>query len=108
MINELKKLIDSAPEILLTAHVSPDPDAVASVALLGKTLKYNYPEKTILPVLEEMPADLDFIDDYDAIEFKPVYEALCEKEPDLFILLDGNNWERCSRHKGGRNKTIPR
>ena len=85
---------------MITAHVSPDPDAVASVILLGTTLKLNYPDKEIKLVLEEEPANLDSLTGYDQIEFMPIAKALNDFAPQLFFLLDGNNYERCSRHDG--------
>jgi phosphoesterase RecJ-like protein len=98
---KLKELIESSGRILITSHISPDPDSVSSIILLGTTLKFNYPEKAIDIVLEDRPVGLDFIEGFNQINFGPVLDALKAAQPDLFIMLDGNNYERASRHDGG-------
>ena len=98
MEDKLKHLIESSDRIMVTSHISPDPDAVSSLVLLAETLRLNYPAKSVHAVLEEEPANLAFISGYGNIEFTPVYEAIGKVKPELFILLDGNNFERCSRH----------
>jgi bifunctional oligoribonuclease and PAP phosphatase NrnA len=99
-VAKLKKLIESANRILVTSHISPDPDAVSSVLLLGATLQLNFPDKQVKMAFEEQPGDLSFIEGFNSIIFKPIYETLIEFKPNLFILLDGNNYERCSRQNG--------
>jgi phosphoesterase RecJ-like protein len=99
-IKKLKQLIENSGRILITSHISPDPDAVSSVLLLMRTLKLNFPHKTIHAALEEEPSDLDFLQGYQALEFKPLSKELEAFKPDLFILLDGNNYERASRKDG--------
>jgi bifunctional oligoribonuclease and PAP phosphatase NrnA len=99
-IKKLKALIESSQRILVTSHISPDPDAVSSVLLMGATLGLNYPDKQVKVALEEKPGDLGFIEGFNSIVFNPVHETLIEFKPDLFILLDGNNYERCSRQDG--------
>jgi phosphoesterase RecJ-like protein len=69
---------------------------------MATTLQTNYPDKQILPILEEEPAKLDFIAGYDTIKFQPLADALAEFKPDVFISLDGNNYERFSRHDGDK------
>ncbi|HLG91073.1 MAG TPA: DHH family phosphoesterase [Candidatus Saccharimonadales bacterium] len=98
---EFKHFVENSKKILITSHISPDPDAVCSVLLLGTTLKSNFPDKEIKMVLEEKPArTLDFLEGYSGIEFRPLLEAAQELKPDLFILLDAPNFERCSRDSG--------
>lgn len=97
-IKKLKELIESSQRILITSHISPDPDAVSSELLLGSTLEINFPRKQVKMALEEEPSGLDFLEGYKQIKFGPVYESANGFTPDLFILLDGNNYERCSRH----------
>jgi bifunctional oligoribonuclease and PAP phosphatase NrnA len=97
---KFKELVELSERILITSHISPDPDAISSVLLLGTTLQLNYPNKQIKMVLEEEPDSLDFIHGYDQIQFTPITTALSDFKPDLFVLLDGNNYERCSRHDG--------
>src|SRR5581483_1148920 len=99
-IEKLKYHIEDSQRILVTSHISPDPDAVASVILMTLALKLNYPNKKLVAILEEEPVDLDFLTGYEEIKFKPVLSETKDFKPDLFFLLDGNNYERCSRHEG--------
>ena len=100
MVTKLKKLIESSNKMLITSHILPDPDALASVLLLGTTLKLNYPDKEILMILEEEPEGLEFLAGYKDIRFEPLTDASNSYKPDLFILLDAVNYERCSRNDG--------
>ena len=100
MEDKFNKFIETSERIFITSHISPDPDAVSSVLLMGLTLAKNFPEKQVKMVLEERPEDLNFLPGFDKIEFQPIIDALQSYMPDLFILLDGNNYDRCSRHDG--------
>jgi len=97
MIDKFKQLIDDAERILITSHISPDPDAVASVLLLGETLKLNFPDKSVAMVLEEEPDGLDFLNGYNQIKFEPLAAVTGSFKPDFFVIVDANNYERCSR-----------
>jgi len=97
---QLKHLIESSRQILITSHISPDPDAIASTLLLGTTLAANYPDKQIAMALEEEPEGLDFLSGYERIQFGPLVDSLEKFSPDLFFLLDGVNFDRVSRHGG--------
>lgn len=101
-IKELKKLIDNSRRVLVTSHISPDPDAVASVLLLGTTLMHNYPDKKVVMALEEEPESLDFLHGYKSVKFGSLLGALTSAKPDLFIMLDAINYERCSRAEGNK------
>ena len=105
-IGKLKKLIEEADRIMVTSHISPDPDAVSSLLLMSETLWFNFPDKKIESILEEVPANLDFIKGYQSIKFAPVKDTIEEFKPDLFILLDANNYERCSRHDGAKVREL--
>ncbi len=97
-IKELSELIDGAKKILITSHISPDPDAISSVLLLGRTLHANFPNKSIKMVLEEKPdRDLDFLKGYDEIDFLNLAQATQEFQPGLFIIVDANTYARISR-----------
>jgi len=100
MSDKFKQLIDEAERILITSHVSPDPDAVASVLLLGTTLELNFPDKKVEMVLEEEPDGLSFLEGYEQIKFEPLVAATESFKPDLIILVDVANFGRASR-KGG-------
>lgn len=101
MNDKFKKIIDDADRILITSHVSPDPDAIASILLLGTTLQLNFPDKKVQMASEEEPKGLNFLNGYNQVKFMPVAETVGEFKPDLFIMVDANNFERCSR-KGGQ------
>jgi phosphoesterase RecJ-like protein len=100
MIDKFKQLIDDAERILITSHVSPDPDAVASVLLLGTTLELNFPDKKIELVLEEEPDGLNSLEGYEQIKFEPLAAGIESFKPDFFVIVDANNYERCSRKDG--------
>ncbi len=106
-MQELKELIESSKNILITSHISPDPDAVSSTLLLGRTLKHNYPDKQVEMVLEESPSkDLGFLTDYQEIKFLSLLEFIENFQPDLFIILDGNSFKRVSRVNGNEIKDL--
>jgi len=100
MIDKFRQYIQDAEKILITSHISPDPDAVSSLLLLGTTLKLNFPAKQIRMVIEEEPDGLNFLTSYEQIEFKQLPSVLEEFNPQLFIMVDANNFERCSRQHG--------
>ncbi|HET9850711.1 MAG TPA: DHH family phosphoesterase [Candidatus Saccharimonadales bacterium] len=103
MLDKLKQLIDQSERVLITSHISPDPDAVCSSLLLAQTLKLNYRDKTIKLVLEELPnKDLAFLDGYVDIEFSNLADAIERYKPDLSIIVDANRWDRVSRNDGGK------
>lgn len=98
MEEKLSKYIRDAKRLLITSHVSPDPDAVSSVLLLGRTIKLNFPEKQVRMVLEEIPIrDLSFLAGYDELEFESLTKAASSFQPDLFIMTDANSYGRVSR-----------
>jgi phosphoesterase RecJ-like protein len=96
----LRKLIESAGKILVTSHISPDPDAVSSALLLATTLEENYSNKNISIILEENPEDLEFLPNYQKVNYGPLLEALKNQKPDLFIVVDTNTYDRASRFDG--------
>lgn len=99
---KLQALIEGADKIIVTSHISPDPDAVSSALLLVNTLKANFPDKQVHTVLEEEPLGLDFLTGYKDLEFGPLYDALVKYKPALLILVDANNYDRSSRLDGGK------
>jgi phosphoesterase RecJ-like protein len=97
-IDAFKELIQKSDRIMVTSHISPDPDAVSSTLLLGTTLKHNYPNKNVLLNLEERPVnDLSFLSDYGQLKFGPTLEQLNNFQPDLLIIVDANTYKRVSR-----------
>ncbi|HEX5395117.1 MAG TPA: DHH family phosphoesterase [Candidatus Saccharimonadales bacterium] len=102
-IKAFQRAIEKSGKILVTSHISPDPDAISSTLLLGNTLKVNFPDKKIEMVLEEHPARmLEFLEGYGDIKFEPVLGAAKKLSPDFFILLDAPSFDRSSRHDGDK------
>jgi phosphoesterase RecJ-like protein len=90
----LKSLIEKSDNILITSHISPDPDSLCSMLLLGSTLECNYPEKTIIMVCEEEQDGFNFLAGYENIKFQPMVDIT--DKVGLIILVDAMNFERCS------------
>ena len=104
---KFRKLLNSSRKILITSHISPDPDAVCSVLLLGTTLQLNFPDKKIAMVLEEKPArDLSFLNGYKKIEFNNVLSITKKLRPELIIIVDAMNYERVSRSEGAKMRKL--
>jgi phosphoesterase RecJ-like protein len=96
-MNELKELFEKSDNILITSHLGPDPDALCSSVLLYKTLQINYPDKKIAVCLEETITKLEFIDGYKEVSFEPLAAAISRNKPEMLVILDANNLDRCSR-----------
>jgi len=80
-IDKFMQLVESSQRILITSHISPDPDAISSVLLLGTTLGQNYPNKQIGMALEEEPQGLDFLSGYKDIKFGLLAEKVSGFKP---------------------------
>lgn len=101
MHQQLLSLIEDSRRILITSHISPDPDAVCSVLLLGRTLLENFKDKAVVMVLEDAPlSDLGFLRQYDLVKFEPIQKTIQAEAPDLLIVVDANNYDRISRNSG--------
>jgi phosphoesterase RecJ-like protein len=94
-IDQLKSLIAESGKILITSHISPDPDSICSTLLVGLTLEANYPDKHIIIHAEEKPEGLDFLPSYQKIKFQPLLSAV--DDADLIVIVDAMNFARCSR-----------
>jgi phosphoesterase RecJ-like protein len=99
---KLLEYIQKSERIFIGSHISPDPDAVSSVLLMKSALELNFPDKNMQAGLEEEPADLDFLEGYRDLAFGSLIKQLEKFKPDLFLLLDGNNYDRASRKEGGK------
>lgn len=97
-----KDLITSAKTILITTHVSPDPDAIASVLLMNTTLKLNFPDKQITASSEDSPEGLDYLEGHDQLLIKPLNETISSLQPDVIIIVDAMNLSRCTRQPGAK------
>ncbi|HSW78762.1 MAG TPA: DHH family phosphoesterase [Candidatus Babeliales bacterium] len=96
-VDEFKRLTGSCDKILITSHISPDPDALSSVILLGTTLKENYPDKEIQMVIEEEPLGLNFLPHYQEVAYGSILQSLKSGNTGMLILVDANSVERVSR-----------
>src|SRR3990167_7264215 len=104
---ELKNLIENSNRILITSHISPDPDAVCATLLMGTTLRLNFPDKSVQMVLEEEPnRDLSFLTGFGDLRFEAVLAVAHDFKPDLFIIVDAMNFQRVSRSEGVELKKL--
>lgn len=106
MIDKLKELISGSKSILITTHLGADPDAVCSSLLLYKTLKANFPHKTVTVTIEELSYGLDYLDDFSKIKHSPLHKSIDHFKPELLIILDANNLSRCTRYPEKIGETI--
>lgn len=89
---DIKNKIEEARDIILTAHVNPDGDAVGSGLGLYITLKKYYKEKNIKFVLQDnIPYTTKFLRYSDEIE---KYDENKNYETDLLIFLDSATQNR--------------
>jgi phosphoesterase RecJ-like protein len=95
-LSKLEELLGKSSSILITSHISPDPDSVCSMLLLGTTLELNYPDKQINVISEELPEDLEFIAGYEKLHKQPLTEAI--EATDLIFMVDAMHFGRCTRN----------
>lgn len=98
-VQKFKELVSGASQILITTHVSPDPDAIASVLLMNTTLKLNFPDKRITAAIEDSPEGLDYLEGHDQLLVKPLNEAINSLQPGVIIIVDAMNLSRCTRQQ---------
>jgi phosphoesterase RecJ-like protein len=96
-IKKLEQLIKDAQTILITSHIGPDGDSVSSSLLLKLILQNNYPDKTIVAVMEEASYGLNFLPGLDQIKVQPLKGALAQFKPQLLVILDANTVLRLTR-----------
>jgi phosphoesterase RecJ-like protein len=94
---KFKELIDNSNKILITSHVSPDPDSISSILLLGTTLRTNYPNKQITMFSEELPENLSYLPGFNDIKSGSLKNVIDQENPALIIMVDAMNFVRCSR-----------
>ena len=94
-------MLDASTSIVITSHVSPDPDAVCSSVLLCEIIRHNFPGKKVVTALEEYPStDLSFITGYDQIVFAPLVATIEANRPDLLIITDADSYDRVTKLDG--------
>lgn len=96
-VGQLKRLIEASSRILVTSHISPDPDALCSLLITGTALTKNYPDKKIIMLSEELTGGLNFLKHYPEIIQRPLQNAIAEFRPELIIIVDAMNFSRCTR-----------
>ena len=88
------KLTDEAKSICITAHMSADEDAIASVLATYRLLSDKYPGKDIQIIYTGEPNNrFRSFENFEKIQFVPDLSDYLDKF-DLAILLDGGNYHR--------------
>jgi phosphoesterase RecJ-like protein len=90
------RLIDQSQTIIVTSHISPDEDAIASVLAVYFVLTQNYPHKQVKMVYTgQSVARWQTFLNYDEIQF---VDDLADHlaDVDTIIFLDGNQYGRFS------------
>ncbi|WP_427170848.1 bifunctional oligoribonuclease/PAP phosphatase NrnA [Fusobacterium nucleatum] len=96
---EIKNSIEINKNIILTAHVNPDGDAVGSGLGLFLTLKENYKDKDIRFILQDnIPYTTKFLKGAEEIE---IYDKNKQYSCDILIFLDSATRDRTG--ETGRN-----
>lgn len=104
------KLVSEAKSICITAHMSADEDAIASILATYRLLSNKYPDKDIQVIhTGELNKRFQSFQNFEKIQFVPDLSDHLDKF-DLLILLDGSNYHRFTpkpeRIKEFRGKTI--
>lgn len=90
------KLVESANKILISAHMSPDDDAIGSSLALQLLIQQLYPSKKVDIAFSGYPADrFSCFEGYSQISFNQDISQII-KNYKLQILLDGNEYSRFS------------
>ncbi len=93
-MNSFDQILSVSKSALITAHIHPDPDAVASALAMHDLLRSKYPAcKTEIYLTGEKTNMWDFLKDADQINW---VSSIAEHFDsfDTLILLDGNSWDR--------------
>lgn len=93
-VKKVLSLVKKSQDILITSHLSPDDDAIASVLSLYHYLNNKYPDKNITPTLASTSLDqYKSFAGYSDIKFiSDIKDHLSDK--DLLIMLDGSQYSR--------------
>lgn len=89
-LENLKKFIDEADTIAISAHINPDGDALGSALGLRKSLELFGKKSDVIKISE--------VDDY--LKFLPqidFYKNPSKKEYDLFIIVDCSEFDRIDK-----------
>ncbi|OFO44936.1 hypothetical protein HMPREF3045_06340 [Anaerococcus sp. HMSC075B03] len=89
-LENLKKFIDEADTIAISAHINPDGDALGSALGLRKSLEL-YGKKSDVIKISEVDEYLKFLPQID------FYKNPSKKEYDLFIIVDCSEFDRIDK-----------
>jgi len=92
--NQFLQIAETAPRICITAHLSPDPDSIASVLATYFLLTKKYPNKSIKMICTGEPINkYEMFKNFEKVEFvKDLTDHL--NNFDLLIMLDGSQYNR--------------
>jgi phosphoesterase RecJ-like protein len=98
-------LVIKSNKILITSHINPDDDSIASVLVLRRELLAEFPGKNIDIYYESKVSErFSFLDDY---RFAKTTNDLFEvsKSYDLLVYVDANEVYRATKHYEDLNQT---
>ncbi|HVX93137.1 MAG TPA: DHH family phosphoesterase [Candidatus Dojkabacteria bacterium] len=95
---ELLDLIKSSKRILITSHLSPDPDAIGSSLFVYNILKENFKDKEFVINIEGGAGTaLMFLNNAKDISDNKLSDQCREFNPDLIIVTDVNSFSRVTK-----------
>ena len=103
-LSQIQDLIQSEDDFLITSHIHPDGDSIASVLVLASILKQSGKRYQIL-LDDYVPKKFDFLSGVD--EVLCVDDASLSYIPRVLIILDSSNLERIGRVQKVVPKNIP-
>lgn len=95
----LLKKIEESQNIIISAHVNPDGDAIGSGLSLLLALKNRYSDKSIRFILEDdVPDNMKFLEGIENVEkLQDVQNAEGNPPVDLFITVDSATFQRIGK-----------
>jgi len=105
---EFFKLTDAAEKIVITSHISPDDDSIASVLAMYRLLSDRYLDKSVRMIYTgESVKRYGYFQSFDRIEFvDDVADHF--KDVDLLIGLDGSQYSRFTENSTRLEKSTDR
>jgi bifunctional oligoribonuclease and PAP phosphatase NrnA len=86
------------PKILVTSHISPDPDAISSALFTYKVLKHNFPELEVEISFEDSVSEtFDFLVGFEHIQHINFLDKIDSFEPDLVVFTDSQGPRRVTK-----------
>ncbi len=105
-----KDFIKDINKILVVGHLGPDPDAYASILLLGQLIKHNYPKKEVVMLLDtkESLEKISFLRGFDKIEYGELVNAIDKYESELVVFVDGSDRSMYTKNVEALNSVLER